>query len=315
MLKIENLQKAYGDRVVLDRLNLAIGKGEVYGLLGPNGAGKTTTINILCNLISVDGGSVSIDDRALSADTKRIVGVAPQDNLVYQTLTCAENLRFFARLYGIRGRKVQERIGRCLAEVNLTSRANSIAGSLSGGMLRRLNMAIALVHQPQLLILDEPTTGLDIEARYEIWDTIGRLQAEGTTILLTTHLLDEAERLCGRIGILKQGKIVAEGTLAQLRQCIAAAEILVVNTGDERGAIDLAAAQGFTHRRYGNDLAFWLPERMDLKEIMLRFDSIDVDSIARHPVKLEHIYLELTQQRQGGLDRGGLATIDPHDRN
>jgi ABC-2 type transport system ATP-binding protein len=303
MLKIENLYKAYADRVVLNNLNLDIQPGEVYGLLGPNGAGKTTTINILCNLITPDRGSIQIGNRPLARESKRIVGVAPQENLLYQTLTCAENLNFFARLYGITGKDARSRVAECLAAVNLTDRAQSMAENLSGGMQRRLNIAIALVHQPELLILDEPTTGLDIEARYEIWDLIWRLKSQGTTILLTTHLLEEAERLCGRIGILKQGQIIAEGTLAQLRTCILAEEIIVINTSNEQGAIDLATVEGFTHRRYGNDLAFWLPERMDFKEIMAKFDSIDLESIARHPIKLEHIYLELTQAKSHNSDR------------
>jgi ABC-2 type transport system ATP-binding protein len=162
-------------------------------------------------------------------------------------------------------------------------------------MQRRLSLAIALVHQPKLVILDEPTTGLDIEARYEIWDLIRQLQRDGITVLLTTHLLDEAERLCQRIGILKQGQILAEGTLAELRQLISAQEIILVQTTEEARAIARAQALGFHHRRYGSDLAFWLPTSMELKEIIACFDTIPLDSIARHPVRLEHIYLEVTQ--------------------
>jgi ABC-2 type transport system ATP-binding protein len=165
-------------------------------------------------------------------------------------------------------------------------------------MQRRLNIAVALVHQPKLVILDEPTTGLDIEARYEIWDLIRRLKNQGVTILLTTHLLDEAERLCQRIGILKGGRIVAEGSMEQLRQCIPAQEIVVVQTSQEEKAIARAQQLGFTHRRYGNDLAFWLPQSLELKEIISHFDGIPLDSIARQPVRLEHIYVELTQAQK-----------------
>jgi ABC-2 type transport system ATP-binding protein len=159
-----------------------------------------------------------------------------------------------------------------------------------------LNIAVALVHQPKLVILDEPTTGLDIEARYEIWDLIRGLKSKGITTLLTTHLLDEAERLCQRIGILKGGRIVAEGSLAELRQRISAQEIVVIQTSEEEKAIARAQEWGFTHRRYGTDLAFWLPEPLELKEIISRFDGIPLDSIARQPVRLEHIYVEVTQQ-------------------
>lgn len=184
----------------------------------------------------------------------------------------------------------------CLAAVGLADRAQSPAETLSGGMQRRLSMAIALVHQPKLVVLDEPTTGLDIEARYEIWELIRHLQNQGMTILLTTHLLDEAERLCQRIGILKQGRIVAEGSLPELRRLIPAQEILTIQTPDEEKAIDRAQTLGFPHRRYGSDLAFWLPKALELKEIIAHFDGIPLDSISRQPVRLEHIYVEITQR-------------------
>jgi ABC-2 type transport system ATP-binding protein len=163
-------------------------------------------------------------------------------------------------------------------------------------MQRRLNIAVALVHQPKLVILDEPTTGLDIEARYEIWDLIRRLKSQGITILLTTHLLDEAERLCQKIGILKGGRIIAEGSLDELRQRIPAQEIVVVQTTEEERAIARAQELGFTQRRYGNDLAFWLPQQLELQEIIACFQGISLESISRQPVRLEHIYVEVTQQ-------------------
>jgi ABC-2 type transport system ATP-binding protein len=199
-------------------------------LLGPNGAGKTTTINIICNLLSADSGIIQIHGKPVSNTTKLLVGVAPQENLLYKTLSCEENLNFYARIYGLKAQQRRQQVETSLAAVNLLDRAKSPIETLSGGMQRRMNIAVALVHQPKLLILDEPTTGLDIEARYEIWDLIRRLKSQGMTILLTTHLLDEAERLCQRIGILKRGQIVAEGSLQELRQRIAAQEMLVVQT-------------------------------------------------------------------------------------
>lgn len=295
MLKINGLQKAYGSRSVLQGLSLHIPPGEIYGLLGPNGAGKTTTINILCNLLKADGGTIEINGWPVSEATKRWIGVAPQENLIYRSLTCAENLDFFARIYGLSNADRRERVQRCLADVGLADRAHSTADTLSGGMQRRLSMAIALIHQPKLVVLDEPTTGLDIEARYEIWDLIRQLQQQGMTVLLTTHLLDEAERLCQRIGILKQGQIAAEGTLADLRQRITAAEILTIQTPVPQQAIDRGRSLGFPHRYYGSDLAFWLPEALEFKDIIAHFDGIPLDSIARQPVRLEHIYVEVTQ--------------------
>lgn len=295
MLQIQHLNKRYGDRPVLQDLNLSIQPGEIYGLLGPNGAGKTTTINIICNLLQADSGVVKVGGRTVSEATKKLIGVAPQENLLYRSLTCAENLNFFAQIYGLSRTQRRQQVQDCLKAVNLSDRANSPTETLSGGMQRRLSMAIALVHQPKLVILDEPTTGLDIEARYEIWELIRQLKGQGITVLLTTHLLDEAERLCQRIGILKGGQLMAEGTLEELQQSIPAKEIVVVKTEQEEEAIARAREFGFTPRRYGSDLAFWLPESLELKEILDRFAGIPLESVSRHPVKLEHIYLEITQ--------------------
>jgi len=294
MLYIEGLEKRYGDRRVLQGLNLQIPDGEIYGLLGPNGAGKTTTINILSNLLRADAGTVLINGHPVSERTKPWLGIAPQENLVYRSLTCAENLDFFGRLYGLSAGVRRRRVAECLAAVGLGDRASSPAERLSGGMLRRLSLAIALIHQPKLVVLDEPTTGLDIEARYELWELIRTLQRQGMTVLLTTHLLDEAERLCDRIGFLRQGTIPQEGTLAELRQLIPAQEILTLQTGDEAGAIARAKTLGFPCRRYGSDLAFWLPQPLELPEIIRLFEGVPLEAIARQPVRLEHIYLEIT---------------------
>jgi ABC-2 type transport system ATP-binding protein len=296
VLKIDQLTKSYGPQLALQGLSLTISQGEIYGLLGANGAGKTTTINILCHLLAADSGTVTINGQPLSEQTKRWIGVAPQETLLYRGLTCAENLRFFGKLYGLRQVHLRQRVQDCLEAVGLRDRANALAETLSGGMQRRLSLAIALMHQPKLLILDEPTTGLDVEARYELWSLIRRLQTEGTTILLTTHLLDEAERLCHRIGILKQGRLLAEGTLAELRQHIAAQEIVLIKTLQEAQAIARAESIGLEQRRYGGELAFWLPQSLELQAVMRWFDGIPIDSIARQPVSLEHIYLEVIQK-------------------
>ena len=295
MLRIKNLTKSYKNRQVLQNLTFSIEPGEVYGLLGANGAGKTTTINIICNLLNADKGYVTIDHQPISQITKKLIGIAPQENLLYRTLSCAENLSFFADIYGLDRETKQQQITATLEAVNLLDRAKSPVETLSGGMQKRLNIAVALVHQPQLVIFDEPTTGLDIEARYEIWELIRQLKNQGMTILLTTHLLDEAERLCNRIGILKDGKILAEGSLSELKNLIPGEEIIMLKTKQEKEAIALAQEYGFTLRRYGNDLAFLIPKALELKEIIAKFDSIGIDSISRQSVRLEHIYIEITQ--------------------
>ena len=159
-------------------------------------------------------------------------------------------------------------------------------------------MAIALVHEPKLVILDEPTAGLDIEARYQIWELINQLRYQGITLLLTTHLLEEAERLCQRIGILKDGQLLVEGNLTELRTVIPAAAILIMQTPVEESAIARGSSLGFSHHRYGNDLAFWLPEQKSLQEVIGLFAGIAIDSISVQPVRLENIYVELTRETE-----------------
>lgn len=299
MLQVKDLCKTYGDRPVLNHLNLCIHPGEIYGLLGPNGAGKTTTINILCHLLQPDSGYITINHQPVSEGTKSLIGLAPQDNLLYKSLTCAENLDFFASLYGLSRRQRQQRIPACLEAVGLLDRAQSRAEVLSGGMQRRLSLAIALIHSPKLLILDEPTTGLDLEARQEIWGLLRQLPTHGIAVLLTTHLLDEAERLCQRIGILKQGHLLAEGSFSQLRCCIPAQEIVLLQTSHQTQVIERASELGWSYRYYGNDLALWLPETLELQEILAKFVGIPLDSIARQPVRLEHVYDEIVRDHPG----------------
>ncbi len=295
MLKIEGLCKRYGAREVLQNLSFTAYPQEVYGLLGPNGAGKTTTINILCDLLERDRGTIEFKQQPISEKSKSLIGIAPQENLLYKSLSCQENLNFYGQLYGLSTQQRKERIHWCLEAVNLRDRANSIVSDLSGGMQRRLNIAVALIHQPQLLILDEPTTGLDIETRYEIWTLIKQLRESGMTIMLTTHLLDEAEKLCQRIGILKAGKIIAEGTLNELKQLMPAAEIITIKTSEEEKAMARGIELGYLPRRYGDELAFWLPELQDFQTIVAEFKGIPLDSVTRQAVSLEHIYLEIMQ--------------------
>ncbi|WP_017298756.1 ABC transporter ATP-binding protein [Nodosilinea nodulosa] len=305
MLKLENLCKRYGSKAVLQDLSLDLQPGEVYGLLGPNGAGKTTTINIICGLLKADSGTVTIGGRPAGEATKAWVGVTPQSNLLYGSLTCSDNLFFFGRLYGLSRKDCLRRIDVCLEAVDLLEQKHTPVERLSGGMQRRLSMAASMLHRPKLVILDEPTTGLDIEARQELWQLIRQFKALGVTVLLTSHLLNEVERLCQRIGILRQGQLLAEGTLAELRSRIPAREVVTVETRDPEGAIARARQLGYPHRTYGGDLAFWVPEPLELKELINRFEGIPLDSIARSPVRLEHVYLEVTRPSSAGAGSAG----------
>lgn len=295
MLKLDNLCKRYGTKPILQNLSLDLNPGEIYGLLGPNGAGKTTTINIICGLLKADSGSVTIAGHPAGRATKGLIGVMPQSNLLYPNLSCRDNLAFIGRLYGLSRSDCRRRIVTCLESVNLQAQLNMPVEQLSGGMQRRLCLAMTLLHKPKLIILDEPTTGLDIEARQEVWRLIQQFKAMGITVLLTSHLLDEVERLCQRIGIIKQGQLLAEGTLADLRRRIPASEIVTVETDDLQAAMARARQHGYTPRDYGPDLNFWVPEELDLKTLIEQFDGVTLNAISRHPVKLEHIYLEVTR--------------------
>jgi ABC-2 type transport system ATP-binding protein len=294
MLQLRNLHKQFGDRPVLRGLNLEIAAGELFTLLGPNGAGKTTTINLICGLLQPDRGDVQINGQSASARSRAQIGVVTQENLLYRNLSCAENLRFFGRLYGLRRASLRQRVQECLEAVGLSDRAQTPVADLSGGMQRRLNIAAAIIHRPQLLILDEPTTGLDIEARYEIWALVRSLQLQGSAILLTTHLFDEAQALSQRLGILREGQLVVTGSLEELYQQLPSREVVQLETPEEALAIQQGREHGLIPRLYGGQLYFWLPQPMDLQAIATCFAGISVRAIARQTPRLEHVYLELT---------------------
>jgi len=211
MIEARDLEKRFGELRAVDGVRFSIEPGEAFGLLGPNGAGKTTTIQMLVGALAPDGGAVLIEGQEdpTQAHLRRWIGVAPQELAIYQELTGEENLAFFARLYGITGKKARERVDWGLAFAGLEDRRKEAAAKYSGGMKRRLNLACALVHEPRLLICDEPTVGVDPQSRNHIFEGIGELRRAGTTLLYTTHYMEEAERLCDRVAIMDKGKILA----------------------------------------------------------------------------------------------------------
>ena len=214
MLCCEGLRKKYGDRQAVDGVSFVIGERECYGLLGPNGAGKTTTISILCGLTAADEGDVSIagfESGTLGA--KAAIGFVPQELALYPDLSAVENLTFFGQLYGLAGKELEARIAETLELVGLADRGKDRISTYSGGMKRRANMAAGLLHRPKLLVLDEPTVGVDPQSRNAILETVGQL---GIAVLYTTHYMEEASKLCDRIGIIDDGHLIAEGTAAGL---------------------------------------------------------------------------------------------------
>jgi ABC-2 type transport system ATP-binding protein len=217
-LVVKGLSKSFGSRLAVDGIGFTIAPGEIYGLLGPNGAGKTTSISMIAGILARDAGEVAIDGTDIDAGpaARALIGIVPQAITLYLDLTARENLDFWGRMYDLSGAALQQAIDAALDAVGLTKRADDIVGTYSGGMQRRLNLAAGILHQPKLLILDEPTVGVDPQSRSAIFDLVERLRDEGTAILYTTHYMEEAERLCARIGIIDSGKLIAEGTRAEL---------------------------------------------------------------------------------------------------
>ena len=219
ILVCRDLRKRYGERTAVDGVGFEIAAGETYGLLGPNGAGKTTSISMICGLLRRDGGEVHVAGRPVdigATDAKAAIGYVPQDLAIYPDLTARENLRFFGRLQRLQGKELDRRVDEVLSLTDLADRAGDRTETFSGGMKRRLNIGIGLLHHPKLLVLDEPTVGVDPQSRNAILSSIAALEQQGIAILYTTHYMEEAERLCDRIGIIDEGRIRAEGTRREL---------------------------------------------------------------------------------------------------
>ncbi len=218
-LEVRDLRKRYGPTVALDGVSFAVQEGEVFGLLGPNGAGKTTLLSVISCLSEADGGEVCLLGRRLSAsdrEVRRLIGVVPQELAVYGELTARENLLFFGELYGLGGAALRQRVEELLAAVGLTDKAGDRVRTFSGGMKRRLNLAAALVHGPRLVLLDEPTVGVDPQSRNHIFEEVRRLNGAGLTVIYTSHYMEEVQALCERIGIMDHGRLQACDTLPRL---------------------------------------------------------------------------------------------------
>jgi ABC-2 type transport system ATP-binding protein len=218
-IKINDLTKTYEDAVAVDHIHLTIQKGELFGLLGPNGAGKTTTINMLCGLVKPTGGIVEIAGYSVQKETEKVkdlIGVCPQDTAVYPFLTGRENIELFGTLHSMPRGQLNKKVDELLEKMSLTQDAKKRVGKYSGGMKRRVNLIMAVVHNPEIAFLDEPTVAMDPQSRHAVWEFIKELKQQGKTIILTTHYMEEAEELCDRIGIIDHGKIIALDTPKEL---------------------------------------------------------------------------------------------------
>ena len=245
MLHAHDLQKSYATRQVVSGVSLSVEAGQIVGLLGPNGAGKSTTVSMLCGLTTPDHGEVRVSGQLIGTDSsvvKRKIGLVPQDIALYEELPALVNLETFGALYGLQGAQLRERSIAALELVGLADRARDKPSTFSGGMKRRLNIACALVHDPDILLLDEPTVGIDPQSRNAIFDNLETLKARGKAIIYTTHYMEEAERLCDRIVIIDHGKVIADDTLAGLyRQLPVSATLDIELSSGTDNAVDTGA--------------------------------------------------------------------------
>ena len=295
VLSARNLRKSYGDHLVVDGLNLSIQRGECFGLLGPNGAGKTTTLRLLLGLITPDGGELQLLGHAVPQHARAArlrVGVVPQMDNLDPDFTVAENLLVYSRYFGMSDAAIEARLPELLEFANLTNRRDVKIPTLSGGMKRRLTLARALVNDPEIIFLDEPTTGLDPQARHLIWQRLRELIARGKTLLLTTHFMDEAERLCHRLAVMDNGRIISEGSPRELIERNIEPQVVEVF-----GEHATAWAQGHAARHaqrfeVSGETVFCYVD--DAQPLLLELQQHPHLRYLHRPANLEDVFLKLT---------------------
>lgn len=303
VVEVLGLTKAYRDKKVVDGVSFFISQGEVYGLLGPNGAGKTTTISMVMGILDRDAGSVTIGGAPhgpTELSTKALIGFVPQQNALYEDLSVTENLRFFAALYGIPRAETGPRVDEVLAAVGLTDHADQLVSEYSGGMARRANIAVGLLNRPKLLILDEPTAGVDPQSRSAILERVRKLADEGVAVLYTTHYMEEAERICDRIGVIDGGLMVAEGTRRELVESLGELDRIVLGLdGSSADAVRFLTPLPGVHSAAANEHGVELTVR-NASELSPRIvrelaeRGLELRSLTVHEPDLEAVFLSLT---------------------
>ncbi|MCK4405254.1 MAG: ATP-binding cassette domain-containing protein [Hadesarchaea archaeon] len=303
IVETHDLTKVFNGRKAVDSLDLEIEEGEFFGLLGPNGAGKSTTVAMLSTILRPTRGTVTIagyDIKRQAKEIKRLIGVVPQEFGLYDELTAAENLIYFGKLHDVEGGKLKDRIDKLLRLVQLQDRANDLVKTFSGGMKHRLNLVVGLIHEPKLLFLDEPTTGLDPQARLAVWELIKRFQSEGVTILLTTHYMEEADYLCERVAIMDRGKVIALDSPARLKRSIGKLEVIEVKARKVTKKVlnELRKLKGVRKAaRTTEGLRVLTPAA---NEVMARvvtlasFAGVQIDSLNVAQPTLEDVFIKLT---------------------
>ena len=303
MIRVQDLVKSYGALRAVDGISFEVRKGELYGLLGPNGAGKTTTMSMLGGLLAPDEGRILYDGVDLAAkpiEIKAQLGVVPQEPALYETLSARENLRFWGGLYGLSGASLERAVDRVLDLVGLADRAKEQVNSYSGGMKRRLNLALGLVHAPRVVLLDEPTVGIDPQARLNILEAVQQVARAGTTIVYTTHYLEEVEQICDRIAIMDHGRILAEGTLDELKRRVGGRDIVTVRgpfeTEDVRRRLESLSGVRITSAEPGKLVVSVESSGRGSVELLERVlgGGAPVEGITIQPPSLNALFLNLT---------------------
>jgi len=313
ILETRNLTKKFGDFTAVNEVNLAIQEGEIFGLLGPNGAGKTTTISMITGLLKPTSGSITVDGIDLLTDTNKVkakLGLVPQELALYPTLSARDNLKFFGSIYGLGGTKLRERVDVMLAMVELTERANEAIQNYSGGMKRRINIAAGLLHQPEVLFLDEPTVGVDPQSRNAIFEAVEELNRAGMTVIYTTHYMEEAQRLCHRVAIIDEGQIIALDTPQALINSLGGG-ILVLGLDDPEAGSKLGHVQAVedriaelpsVHSMTRDDGLLKIETHrfqealMDILEITNQMD-VRITAMEKWEPNLENVFLHLTGKK------------------
>ncbi len=302
MLHIDHLSKTFDTIKAVDDISFEVAEGEIFGFLGPNGAGKTTTISMIAGVLKPDSGKIRINSLDLDGDLKkikRLMGVVPQEMAFYEELTAKENLLFWGKLQGVRKKKLEERVQYYLEKTGLLGRENEALKKYSGGMKRRINLIIGLIHEPKLLLLDEPTIGIDIQTRLNIYEIIKEASSKGTTILYTTHNLQEAEELCHRIAILDLGKILAMGTLDELIQIVGEKDIVIISgkfSIDQARTIISSFQQATVLSIEEGKIVISLEASKNISTVLEEFfkKGITIDDVSIKQPNLESVFLKLT---------------------
>jgi ABC-2 type transport system ATP-binding protein len=301
-LQVQALTKRYGDLVAVDDLTLQIKKGEIFGFLGPNGAGKTTAINMMVGLLSPTGGAVLINGQDRARVPKRSIGICPQEIVLWEELTCVENLTVIGDMYDLPRAVTNERVRSLLADLALSEKANARVSQLSGGMKRRLNVALAVVHDPDIVVLDEPSSGLDPQSRLLLWDFVRSLKGKGKTTILTTHAMEEADALSDRVAIIDHGKLLQLDTPQNLKRTIGSGDIIEMQLAEpERNDTVMASFKSVKGIQEIKDVGGKINVRALnavslLPEILERVDAMHarVSDIAIRENTLEDVFIYLT---------------------